>query len=380
MKKQKICIIGDGLTGLTTALGIAILGIQVDLYLKKKKINKKDIRTTAVSESSYQFLKSILHCSNLNYTWPCKDINLYYENNDRYLNFLNYKENKIRLMHIFQNYKLRQNLIKKILINKNIKTINQSINNIDYNENKIKLKNKEISYDLIILSTGSGSKLFEKVTNKRSIIKDYKETAITAIIKHNLKIKGASQFFLKEGPLAILPFKKNFFSIVWSLDNEFFQKNKNYIKQIISKKIQNLFLNKKKIEIKTIQFFPIQLDLKTKYYNKNVLILGDALHSVHPIAGQGFNLVIKDIKKLIELISDNQKNGIQLKDSYLLKNFSNARKPENIIFGLGINLTNTFFKKNYLFSPIRKTILMNINKFNVVKKISKLIANQGIIK
>ena len=57
MKNQKICIIGDGLAGLTTALVLKNLDLDIDLFYKKKFKVKKDNRTTAISPSNYKFLK-----------------------------------------------------------------------------------------------------------------------------------------------------------------------------------------------------------------------------------------------------------------------------------------------------------------------------------
>ena len=187
-----------------------------------------------------------------------------------------------------------------------------------------------------------------------------------------------SQFFLKEGPLAILPFNKFFFSIVWSVSNLFFYENKKSLKKILRKKITSLIRNLKIKKIDDIQSYPIKLNLQTRYYKKNILILGDGLHSVHPMAGQGFNLVLRDIKKLSELISDALKIGLSLKSSFVLNDFYKTRKPENTILGLGINITNIFFKDNKYFSPIRKKILSNINNFNFIKKISQRISDKGI--
>ena len=108
------------------------------------------------------------------------------------------------------------------------------------------------------------------------------------------------------------------------------------------------------------------------------MILGDGLHSVHPMAGQGFNLVLRDIKKLNELILKSFKLGLSLKSSFILEDFFVSRKSENTILGLGINLTNLFFKSNKYFSPVRKLILENINNFEIIKKISKKISDKGV--
>ena len=54
--------------------------------------------------------------------------------------------------------------------------------------------------------------------------KNYKEHSITCSVKHQIKNIGAQQFFLKEGPLAILPYNKNKFSVVWSIEDKYFIK------------------------------------------------------------------------------------------------------------------------------------------------------------
>ena len=154
---------------------------------------------------------------------------------------------------------------------------------------------------------------------------------------------------------------------------------KKKIKKILKEKIKLLIKVKNIINITNIQSYPINLNLKTKYFKKNILILGDGLHTVHPMAGQGFNLVIRDIKKLKELMSKTLNLGLLIKNSFILKDFYNSRKPENNLFGLGINLTNIFFKDNKYFAPLKKRILNNINKFSFIKKISQTISDRGIL-
>ena len=379
MNTQKICIIGDGLTGLTTAAILGKQNINIDLYsYNKKKSKNLDNRTTAISESNFQYIKNNLNLHKTNFFWPCKKIYLFFEDKGKIINFLNFDDYNKNLMHIFQNKNLKQKLDKIISQKKNIKVINKKIKDINCERSFVTIDKKKIFYDLIILSIGGLSKLYTKIDAGRSINKKYNEVAITAIIKHNAKVKNASQFFLKEGPLAILPFKKNIFSTVWSINNHYFRDNKENLKNILTKKLETV-LNIKKIKTsESIKIFPINLNLKTKYFKKNVLILGDGLHTVHPMAGQGFNLVLRDIKKLAELMSQTSKLGLLFKDSFLLKNFRNTRKPENNLFGLGINLTNFFFRDSKYLSVIKKKLFQNINNFSFIKKISQSVADRGI--
>ena len=378
MALQKICIIGDGLSGLTTAVMLGSASINVDLFSKKSKNTKIDQRTTAISESNYFFLKEELSLKNIKYIYPCENINLYYEHNQNYINFLNLNNKKKNLMHIFENQKLKKTLHKSISKKKNIRLINKNIDNIDINDSSILINGKKIQYDLIILSVGNQSILYEKIGKNRSIKKNYNEKAITAIIKHNLNISNASQYFLKEGPLAILPINNNSSSLIWSVNNNFFDTHKDNLKNILEEKVKKILKNKIKISIHNIQSYPIHLNIRTKYSNKNTLILGDGLHSIHPMAGQGFNLVLRDIKKLRDLIKKNIKLGLSIKSSSILKDFYYTRSSENTLLSLGVDLTNSFFKDDNFLTPIRNKILNKIDKFDFIKKLSRQISDKGI--
>ena len=379
MDQQKICIIGDGLTGLIAAAILSKQNISIDLYSGSKTNNNKlDHRTTAISDSNFQYIKKDLNLIRSSFFWPCKKINLFFEDKKKNFNFLNFNEKNKNFMYIFQNKDFKKKLKKIISSKKNIKLIKKNIKNIDSGSSSICVEKKKISYDLIILCIGGFSKLYSKIEASRSIKKSYKEVAITATITHKANIKNSSQFFLKEGPLAVLPFQKNTFSTVWSVNTDYFKLNEQNLKRILNEKLKELLKTEKIKTVEHIQSFPINLNLKTKYFKKNILILGDGLHTIHPMAGQGLNLVLRDIKKLAELMTKTSKLGLLFENSLILRNFYNSRKPENNLFGLGINLTNIFFKDNKYFYNIKKRILNNISNFNFIKKISQSIADKGI--
>ena len=364
MKKQRICIVGDGLSGLMTVIALNnVPNLEVHLITKKNK-RMNDKRTTAISASNFDFFQDIMSKFDKKLFWPSKKINLFYEINDQKINFLNFDEEKNNLMYVFENDKIKKVLLKEIK-NKKIPIIQKNIT---------ELKNLD-TYDLKVLCLGKNSKIYQNIINSRSINKDYKEIAVTGYVKHNLKDIITSQFFLKEGPLAILPFSKNSFSFVWSVKKEFVKKN---IKSTIASKISGLMKLKKKINITNIQSYPLTLNLKRTYYKNDTLILGEGLHTIHPVAGQGFNLVMRDIKKLKEVIKYYTGLGILIKSSPALEDFSSNRKSENIITGLGIDLTHNFFKKNKLLDPFKELFLKNVTKNNVLKKISRFISNQGL--
>ena len=363
VKKQRICIVGEGLTGLMSAIALNNLpNLEVHLIAKKNKI-LNDKRTTAIAASNFNFVQDIMSKLDKKLFWPSKKINLFYETKDQKINFLNFNEDN-NLMYVFENNKVKEVLMKEIK-KKKIKIIKKNITKI----------NDLDAYDLKVLCLGRNSKIYQNIVNNRSIEKDYKEIALTGYVKHNLKDVITSQFFLKEGPLAILPFSKSNFSFVWSVKKEFIKKN---IRSVIASKICGLLKVNKKINISNIQSYPLTLNLKRTYYKNDILILGEGLHTIHPVAGQGFNLIIRDIKKLKDVLKYYTDLGISINSSSALEDFSNNRKSENIITGLGIDITHNFFKQHNLLEPIKEVILKNISKNNTLKKISKFISNQGL--
>jgi len=363
MKKQRICIVGEGLSGLMTTLALNKLeGVEVHLISKKNKL-AKDKRTTAISSSNYEFFNEVIDKLDKNLFWPSKKIDLFYETRNQNMNFLNFNEDSKNLMYVFENDKIKEILIKEIK-RKKIKILQKNIN---------ELKDLDV-YDMKILCLGRSSKIYQSIVDKRPLNKDYKEIAITGYVKHSLKNLNTAQYFLKEGPLAILPFLKNSFSFVWSVEKDFLRKD---INSVVKSKISKV-LKTNKIQILNQQTYPLTLNLKRTYYKNDILILGEGLHTVHPIAGQGFNLVLRDISKLKEILKYYTGLGMSLKSTPALEDFTNSRKSENIITGIGIDLTHNFFKQNKLLDPFKETILKNISKNNTIKKISKFISNQGL--
>ena len=84
------------------------------------------------------------------------------------------------------------------------------------------------------------------------------------------------------------------------------------------------------------------------------MVLGEGSYNVHPVAGQGFNLILRDIFYLNRKINEYIKNGIQIKDSLFIDEYLKQRKPENLLFGLGINFINNFLNSIKLLSLLKK--------------------------
>jgi 2-polyprenyl-6-methoxyphenol hydroxylase-like FAD-dependent oxidoreductase len=132
MKEQKICIIGDGLAGSTAAIILSKENVKIDLYSsnQKKTNHEQDRRTTAISESNYQYIKKNLNLNKKNFFWPCKKINLFFEDNTKIINFFNFEEKNKNHMYIFQNKDLKKKLDKMISSTNKIKLIKKILKSL----------------------------------------------------------------------------------------------------------------------------------------------------------------------------------------------------------------------------------------------------------
>ena len=375
MIKQKICIIGNGLTGLTAALILGKLNLDVHLIAAPDKKRIRDIRTTAISENNYKSLINFIGNKYSKIFFESKEIDLYKEHSKEIKHFMNLSNKNKNLMFLFQNEILKKLIQRKINTYKNLKIFLKKVSEIDVEKSKVFFGNKNFSYDAIFVCTGSKSEIIQNIFGDRFIERKTDEIALTSIVNHNSNIVNAKQFFLKEGPMAILPLSKNKFSFVWSVSSKF--KNKN-VAPIIVKKFKEILKLKSDFTVSKVDCFPISFKFRSNFNKKNILVLGEGSYNVHPVAGQGFNLILRDIFYLNSKINEYLKNGLQIKDSLFIDEYLKQRKPENFLFGLGISFVNSFFKFNKISEPIKKVILKDINKFNILKDISLRVSNKGI--
>ena len=360
-----ICLIGKNLTSLVLSKIFVNKGINVDLYYSNNKINKMKStlsRTIGLSNDSVNFLESY-KILNKKDCWNIKQIKLYKENEPD--SFLNFKTDKNSFSIISYNV-LNESLETKLKKNKRIK-----IKRRKYESFYPKLLKK--NYEIIII-TDTNNFLFKKYFSKQ-IKKNYNSTAFTTIINHS-KIQNniAEQYFTRFGPLAFLPISNNKTSVVFSIFDKDLIKDKLKIKNLIEQynrhyKIKN---------ISTLQEFPINLFLSRNYFYKNILSFGDALHKVHPLAGQGFNMTVRDTKILSDLIDKNLALGLNL--DTILEKFEIERKNPNFIFAMGIDFLHEFFKATNKYNLKNVDYLFKfLNKNTFFKKKIEKFADKGFI-
>ena len=327
---MNVCIIGDGLTSLSLAQNLINKNINVHIY-QKKRINKlSNNRTIGISKNNLEFFnKKITKLPKKN-LWEIKKIEIYSEKLKKN-KILNFENNIDNLFYMVKNDELYKFLNKKLSKEKLFKKI--EIKKENFYEQLLKKNN----YDLII-NCDQDNPISKKYFAKK-IDKDYENFAYTTILEHEkLENNSAIQVFTKSGPIAFLPISNTKTSVVCSLDIKNKKYKTNEILELINK-------NNPKFKIKKISKFN-NFKLKSSnlrnYYYKNILAFGDMLHRIHPLAGQGFNMNIRDIKDLSEIIQDKIDLGLQI-DTLTLESFQTKTKNKNFIFSNSIDLIHEFF-------------------------------------
>ena len=326
--KCDLHIVGGALTGLLTAYCASQLNYNIIISEKKKIISNpkktiSDRRTTAIAEGSKIFLESQGLWQHIRaFAEPIHNIKVVDKTAKSQLFFSNPKENS-NLGYIVKNSKLIEVLIMLLRKKKNISIIEgDSISSINCNSSKILSfsKNKKISSDMIIAADGKNSAV-RKILGTNVFKKHYKEKALVINFNHEKNHKNiAYEFFFKNGPLAILPMQKNknnFQSaLIWSNCPQIVdmiastELQKKFVIEILNEKVQQ-YLGRVTY-INSIQTFPLSAHINEKFYHNRTVYLGDAAHSIHPIAGQGWNLGLRDIKSLTNILkkSKNKENYI----------------------------------------------------------------------
>jgi len=362
---MNICIIGDGLTSLSLTKNLINKKINVHIYYQNELQKLTPSRNIGISKKNLEFFKKEIYKIPKKNCWEIKKIEIYSQKlkNENLLNFENKKND---LFYMVKNDELYKSLKKKVYKSKFFKS---TIIKKTFNEEQLNKKR----YDIII-NCDSNNFLTKKYFTKK-LEKNYFNVAYTAILKHKkIENNTAVQIFTEFGPVAFLPISKTKTSVVCSLD----VKNRKYTNADVLELINK---NNPKYEISNIfalNSFKLSSSSLRKYYHKNILAFGDLLHRIHPLAGQGFNMTIRDIKVLSEIIQSKIELGLHT-DTSTLNDFEKQTRNKNFIFSNGIDFIYEFFNierkiKNKKVIKLLKIIGKNNNFNNLLIKF----ADRGI--
>ncbi len=206
-------------------------------------------------------------------------------------------------------------------------------------------KKQTLSGKLLVAADGNKSQVLQ-LLNIGSSRKDYAQSALITNItpgkKHN---SVAYERFTESGPLAFLPMTQNRCSVVWTVSPE----QADYLYALdesdFTAQLQQRF-GFRLGQIKKVgkrQIYPLFLQSATQMVQGRVAVIGNAAHSVHPVAGQGFNLALRDVALLAELIVDHQRAAGDIGSPATLQQYESLREDDiKRVYGFTDVLVRTF--------------------------------------
>lgn len=190
----------------------------------------------------------------------------------------------------------------------------------------------------------------------------YKQTAIVATAEHELPHNGvAHEYFLPAGPFAILPLPGNRSSLVWTETPRAAQALMQLPEEDFAEELARRFGDHLGAvrpagtkESGQRWAYPLGLQIAETYVASRLVLVGDAAHAIHPIAGQGFNLGLRDAAALADVLRDAGRAGLDVGSEAALLPYETWRKADNVSLALGTDLFNRLFSNDdALLRPVR---------------------------
>jgi 2-octaprenyl-6-methoxyphenol hydroxylase len=213
-----------------------------------------------------------------------------------------------------------------------------------------------IEASLLVAADGARSRLRERA-GIATHGWDYDQSGIVVTVGHERDHQGrAEEHFLPAGPFAILPLKGARSSLVWTEDRAEAARIIALSEDEFHTELEQRF-GLHLGEIKALdkpRAFPLGYFVARSFIGERLALVGDAAHVIHPIAGQGLNMGLKDIAALAEVIVDAARLGIDLGQADVLERYQRWRRFDTMAMGFATNSLNLLFSnKSTLLRSVR---------------------------
>lgn len=382
MLQKDVVIVGAGMVGLSLALALYNKGLQVVIIeagkipFGKLSANRIETRVSAINHNSQNFLKELDVWDSIKEerVSPYYTMRVWDDTPDEYINITAEEISEHNLGHIVENQLIVDSLLSKIKSTDIQILENSKISEVQRYKDIVRVKLNDLDIEANLLVGADGANSFIRDYFNFSIkVKAYDHTAIVATLELEKSHEAtAYQRFYDKGVLAFLPLEdQKRASIVWSLKSEYASHinslNDREFEEELSKAI-NGTLGEVKLLSKRFSF-PLAERHAKEYIQDRVVLVGDACHTIHPLAGQGINLGFKDVQVLVDVLSEAFEKGRILGALSTLDKYQRQRKLDNTkMIYLMKAFKEVFASNNNVISSLRKFGLNFVNKNSLVKK------------
>lgn len=380
-----MAIIGGGLAGLSMAAVLDAYGFKavcIDRDQPTEQATEKfDGRTTAISAGSKRLLDAIGIWDQLkDHACPIEQIRVADGTSPKFLHFDSIETGLGDFGWIIENYRLRRALINAVQSSENItyKTAT-SVDEFERTPTGVTLSlsdETKVQCNLVIAADGVHSKTREWL-NIRVRKWAYDQTAIVCTVSHELDHENiAVEHFMPAGPFAILPMTDDEkgahrSSLVWTEHGG----DAPDILALPAKDFDEMLQIKFGDQLGAVkaitkpQSFSLDLCHAKKYIAPNVVLIAEAAHRIHPIAGQGLNLSMRDIACLSEILVDAKRLGLEYGSLSVLQKYQDWRRRDNLAMAVMTDALNRLFSNNIgAVKALRTTGLGIINRIPPMKR------------
>ncbi|MEW6992482.1 FAD-dependent monooxygenase [Colwelliaceae bacterium 6441] len=341
MDKFDCVVIGGGMVGAASALSLAQLGLTVGIVecIAPKAFHQEqafDLRVSAISLGS-QFLLEQLDAWQQIKDWrlcPYRRLAVW-ELEQAYTEFSAEEISQSHLGHIIENRVIQLALWQQIKKHKQIKLFcPESLVGFEQQTDQVivQLSEHTVSSKLLIAADGANSQV-RNIANIGTTGWDYQQSAMLINVQTTLAQQDITwQHFRSTGPVAMLPMPGHHASLVWYHKKDEITRLCGLSNSQLKQRIEQEFPEKLgEVNVIDKASFPLTRRHANQYQNNRVLLLGDAAHTINPLAGQGVNLGFKDVKALQEVIAKAIGDGQCWHDVNVLSGYEKIRRKDNLL-------------------------------------------------
>ena len=242
----------------------------------------------------------------------------------------------------------------------------------DYIE--LELTKQTVSTSLLIAADGANSHI-RKLASIGTTGWDYQQSAMLINVATEAEQQDITwQQFFPTGPLAMLPLSGRYASLAWYHQRDEIKRLASLTNEQLTEEVNTKFPKRLgKIEVIDKASFPLTRRHANQYVKGRVVLLGDAAHTINPLAGQGVNIGFKDVKALQNVIANALGEGNVWHSAVVLAAYEKARRADNFMMMSSMDLLYKTFSNT---SPLLKAV-RNIGLFTAQR--SKILKNKALV-